>query len=109
MQSINEAIDLLQRRAREKLIEDGVHVVYATLYESYTTYVIVLDRVATGDELTKISMHYVRMYQDVSARYNIKVVNADYPVVKTPKTFAIYERGAGFSVSVMRKNTNRNF
>ena len=109
MQSLTEAVDLLQSRARDFLYADNVHTVYALIGVSSTIYYVQLDRIVTPMELSRLSMKYQRLYSDLLDRYDFKVINSDYTLRRTDNLYKVYERGNGYSVTVRLQDTGRNF
>lgn len=107
--SINEAVDLLQRRTRSYVYEDSVSTIYATMSSNYTTFYFVLDRNVDGVERMRMEQRYRRIFEDVHDRYKVQMLNMDNHFVKDEDTFILYMRGEGYSVPMERKNTNRNF
>lgn len=107
--SINDVIDLLQRRARDYIYEDAVGYVYAVIDDPVTTYYIILDRCVSGAERVRMENRYRRILEDVSDHYKVEVLNVENHLAKTLNRFLIYSAGDGFSVPMHLRNTNRNF
>lgn len=96
MLKLKDVVDILHRRLRYAVIEDGVNAIYLNLHETTVDVNIILDRNATQEELAKIGSRYSRIFSDSLDVYNIKILPAtNYykPKSSNPKVFT---QGLGF-------------